>query len=70
MNDLKQQLKNLLKDNLRVEVDIEDDYGFYGEHSQHTTTRVYFGNDLIFSSNYKENERIHEADWENEDEDD
>lgn len=73
MNDFEKQLKEALKKNLRVEVEIEDDYGFYGEHSQHTTARVYFGDELIYSSNYKENNRIHEADdgddeWEDEDE--
>lgn len=69
MNDLKEQLKNLLKDNLRVEVEIEDDYGFYGEHYQHTTARVYFGDELIYSSNYKENQEIHPDGYDNEDED-
>lgn len=69
MTDFEQQLKEALKKNLRVEVEIEDDYGFYGEHYQHTTARVYFGDELIYSSNYKENQEIHPDGYDNEAED-
>lgn len=72
MNDFELQLKEALKKNLRVEVELVDVYGYYeNEHSQHNTTRVYFGDDLIFSTDYSENQEIRGEDdeWEDENED-
>lgn len=63
MNDFERQLKSALKKNLRVEVEIKDDYGFYGEHYQSTVARVYFDDALIYSSDYKENGTIQDENW-------
>lgn len=58
MNDFEKQLKEALKKNLRVEVETDagddDCFGSWVE----STVRVYFGDDLIFSSIKEENARI------------
>lgn len=58
LNAFELQLKETLKKHIKVEVEIKDDYGYYGEHFQSTITRIYFAGDLIYSSDYKENENI------------
>lgn len=58
LNAFELQLKETLKKHIKVEVEIKDDYGYYGEHYQSTIARVYFAGYLIYSSDYKENENI------------
>lgn len=58
MNDFERQLKEALKKNLRVEVqsnaECDECFGSWIE----STVRVYFGDELIFSSIKEENAQI------------